>query len=267
MLREPIEIFIGYDDREREAYEVCRYSIGRRASVPVEIRKLDLTDLVGSGLYTRTTGVREGRYFDAVSDQPMATEFAISRFLVPWLARRRWAVFMDCDILAVEDIARILDGPMEIDGGRAPAVWCVKHEHHPPPGVKMDGQLQTAYRRKNWSSVMLFDASHPAHAALTPHFINGTPGRDLHGFCWLRDEEIGALDARWNWLAGHSDPNIDPALVHYTEGGPWFPEFAQPKIRRGIDEHWFERWRQERRLMDRIDVSALRRAMFPTGER
>ena len=50
--------------------------------------------------------------------------------------------------------------------------------------------------------------------------VNTLPGRELHALCWLKDDDIGALDPAWNWLVGHSDPSIDPKSVHFTEGVP-----------------------------------------------
>jgi hypothetical protein len=105
------------------------------------------------------------------------------------------------------------------------AVQVVKHDYAPPPGTKMDGQEQTRYARKNWSSVMLFNCDHPANKALTVDLINTVPGRDLHRFCWLEDHLIGDLDPKWNWLVGHSPADVDPGIVHFTEGTPAMPGY------------------------------------------
>jgi hypothetical protein len=88
------------------------------------------------------------------------------------------------------------------------------------------GQAQTRYARKNWSSVILSSTSTtPANRALTTDLVNSVPGRDLHRFCWLDDAQIGALEPKWNWLVGHSDPAIDPAIVHFTDGVPSMPGY------------------------------------------
>jgi hypothetical protein len=99
----------------------------------------------------------------------------------------------------------------------------------------MDAQAQVRYARKNWSSVMLFNLDHPANWTLTVELINKVPGRDLHRFCWLDDKYIGELDVKWNWLVGHSDPTINPSIVHFTEGGPWFADYC--------DVPYAEEWR------------------------
>ena len=55
---------------------------------------------------------------------------------------------------------------------------------------------------------------------LTIENINKYTGRELHQFCWLKDEEIGQLDEKWNWLEGHSSLEITPSVVHFTHGTP-----------------------------------------------
>ncbi len=117
------------------------------------------------------------------------------------------------------------------------AVYCVKHHHEPSRGLKMDGQEQTRYARKNWSSVCIWNCDHPANKALTVEVINTVPGRDLHRFFWLEDDLIGGLDPKWNWLAGHSSPDIDPAIVHFTDGTPSMPGYA--------DVPFADEWRRE----------------------
>lgn len=217
-----VSIYIGYDARQMDAYSVCRASVRRHLSFHegsmVPIGALALDDVRQDKLYWRktTTKRRGNQLWDVISDAPMATEFAISRFLTPHLARRGLALFMDSDMLArvdLMDLFRLVD-PKH-------AVTCVKHKHEPVPGVKMDGQMQTFYARKNWSSLMVFNCDHPSNRALTLDLINSVLGRDLHRFCWLNDSEIGELPAEWNFLVGHSDPSIDPKIVHFTDGTPF----------------------------------------------
>jgi lipopolysaccharide biosynthesis glycosyltransferase len=210
-------IWVGYDPRESEAFAVCRHSL-RRRSGNVPIHAVVLGDLRAAGLYSRPTSKRDSKLWDDISDAPMSTEFAISRFLVPHLAKRGWALFMDCDILARTDVNELFDM-----ADPRYAMMCVKHPNYiPKEAVKMDGQEQTRYLRKNWSSVMLFNCEHPWNQNLTVDLINSVPGRDLHRFCWLQNDLIGDLPMSWNWLVGTSDPEIVPDLVHFTSGGPWF---------------------------------------------
>jgi hypothetical protein len=235
-------IFVGYDPREQTAYEIAVQSVSRRLSRFIPIHGLVLDDLVGRGLYTRPTT----RHFtgaslttvmwDKISDAPMSTEHANARFLTKHLAGSGWALFMDGDMLARADIAQVFDG---LDPAKA--VYCVQHHHEPPAGLeKMDGQIQTAYARKNWSSFMLINCDHRSNRELTIELINALPGRDLHRFCWLADDEIGALDPKWNYLVGASPPLPDVAVAHFTLGLPDMPGYEECEF---ADEWWAERRR------------------------
>lgn len=215
-----LRLFIGWDGREAIAFHVLVHSILRRASRPVDIIPLRLDALRRQGLYRRPTLRRDGRLWDLRSDAPMATDFALTRFLVPHLAGHRgWAAFMDCDMLCLDDIALLFD----LADPRY-AIQCVQHDHRPRASVKMDGQCQVAYPRKNWSSLVLWNCAHPAHGSLTLDRVNSAPGRDLHRFDWLTDRQIGALPPGWNWLVGEQ-PRPDPLhIAHFTSGGPWFAQ-------------------------------------------
>jgi lipopolysaccharide biosynthesis glycosyltransferase len=229
-------IFIGFDPRETAAFAVCRQSIKNHITQPLPIRGLVLSDLKEQGLYWRPTERRLGKLYDVISEHEMATEFAISRFLVPHMVQSGWALFMDCDMMLRWNIARAFQG---LDGDKA--VYCVKHNHVPETAEKMDGQVQSRYARKNWSSFMIFNCGHQSNKKLTPEYVNSLPGRDLHRFCWLEDDEIGELPVEWNWLVGHSDPSVNPKNVHFTDGGPWFHNFENVPYAdewRGYLEKW-----------------------------
>lgn len=215
-------IWIGWDPREAAAFAVCRHSIKRHLSQDIPINGLVLDNLRARGLYSRPSQTRinsDGykQLWDTISDAPMATEFSNSRFLVPQLAVSGLALFMDCDMLARADLVELFD---YIESQPRKAVWCVKHRHEPTNTVKMDGQVQTIYARKNWSSVCVFDVVHPANRSLTLDVVNKATGRDLHRFFWLADCDIGELPVEWNWLAGHSTPSVVPKIVHHTDGSP-----------------------------------------------
>ena len=49
---------------------------------------------------------------------------------------------------------------------------CAQHDYQPKESTKMDGQRQTVYPRKNWSSMMLVNCSHPANKELTKELVN-----------------------------------------------------------------------------------------------
>jgi len=223
MTRKLMSVWIGFDPREASAFAVARHSI-KTFDRHIPVRGLILSDLQAQGLYYRQTQRRLGKMWDVISEAPMSTEFAISRFLIPAIVKKQkqseWHVFMDCDVLIRSNPNQLRD---QLDDSKA--VMCVKHDHVPIHGMKMDGQEQTRYARKNWSSVMAFNCDHPSNKALTVEMVNTLPGRDLHRFCWLKDDEIGELSPEWNYLVGHTQLNTEPKLVHFTNGGPWFEAF------------------------------------------
>lgn len=211
-----LKVYIGFDSAQPEAYAVAESSLRRRSSVPLSVTPLEATRLAAAGLLRRPTDVRGGRIYDFPSNAPCSTEFAISRFLVPLLAQRGMALFVDSDVVFLGDVAELV---MLFDHRKA--VQVVKHHHVPLAEQKMNGLEQLRYNRKNWSSVMLFNCDHHANRRLSLDDVNHRPGRDLHAFYWLDDEHIGALPPRWNWLVGEQEKPADVKLAHFTNGGPF----------------------------------------------
>lgn len=247
-------IYIGYDPREHRAVQVLMDSIERQASRPINVVTINALALRRVGLYRRAPHVDStcwgnppGRdMIDAFDGRPFSTDFSFSRFLVPFLNQLEgFALFMDCDMYFRSDPCELFDNFADPDG---PALWCVQHRYDGGgEQTKMYGCVQQAYSRKNWSSFVLYNCGHPAHHNLTADDVNTKPGRWLHNFQWLPDEQLGALPEAWNWLDGHSDPEIEPANVHFTSGGPWFSKEAglgydtwQPK--RDIDAKYCREW-------------------------
>jgi len=210
-------IWIGFDPRpaETQGFAVARQSIRRRLNAPIPIYGLSLNTLKLAGLYHRPIERRDGRLWDTISDAPMSTEFAISRFLVPYLAQQGWALFADADVMARANLMELFAA-----GDPGKACMVVKHSYTPATDVRLDGQVQTAYTRKNWSSVVLWNCNHPKTKALTPEVINRERGLWLHQFTWLDDGDIGELDPRWNHLVGDKPPDPAAKLVHFTNGTP-----------------------------------------------
>jgi hypothetical protein len=218
----PLRVFLGWDVAQMVAWNVAAFSLRCRASVGVDVQRLAIQTLRAQGLYTRPTTVQTIGYWDTISAAPMSTGHAIARFLVPHLCGYDgWALFADGDVLVRADVAALfaLADPTK-------ALQVVQHVHDPREAVKMTGHAQTTYARKNWSSVMLLNCAHPANRALTVALVNTVPGRDLHRFCWLTEDLIGPLPARWNVLIGEeTDP--DPAIAHFTRGVPDMPGYDQ----------------------------------------
>jgi len=218
-------VWVGWDPREAAAFAVACETAKSYMTRPIPVYGLLLSDLIKSGLYKRQIEYRPSAadkpiMWDVVSDAPMSTEHACARFWVPMLAKTGWAMFVDGDVLFRGNVARLFE---ELDPSKA--VYCVQHKHEAAPGTKMDGQIQTAYSRKNWTSVMIWNVDHVANKALTIDVLNNTPGRDLHRLFWLDDSEIGELDQAWNVLVGYTDPNVSAKIAHFTSGTPDMPGF------------------------------------------
>lgn len=205
-----LRVFIGYDSREPVAYHVAAHTVLTTASGPVAIMPLVQSQLRTAGLYTRERGNTE------------ATEFSMTRFLVPYLSGYEGvSVFMDCDVVVRGDVVGLVRDLMA-QPASSTAVWVAQHDYVPKASVKMDGQTQTTYPRKNWSSVMVF-ANVRCHM-LTPTYVNEASGLELHRFLWLQDPQIGSLPLEWNWLVEEYPHHDRAKILHYTNGGPWFAE-------------------------------------------
>lgn len=196
-----LRIFVGYDKNEVAAYHVLVHSIISRSSLPVSITPLKLEQLP----LTRKR------------DPKQSTEFAFSRFLVPWLCEFKGkALFMDCDMLCRGDIVDLF-----AQFNDKMAIQVVKHDYTPKTEKKFLDQVQTRYEKKNWSSVMLFNNERCKE--LTVDYVDNSSGLELHQFNWLwRQNLIGDLTKDWNHLVGEYNPNPNAKLVHFTLGGPYF---------------------------------------------
>ena len=225
-------VYVGFDPNEIMAVNAAVASIRLQSlDGPYDIRHLSLSHLSAQNLYLRPTERRDNHLWDVISEAPMTTEHAIARFFVPLLCDYRgWAVFMDGDVLVRRSLSELF-----ALADHTKAIQVVQHPPMTSAIDKKDGQPQTLYTRKNWSSVMLFNNAHPSNRKLTLDLLNGVPGRDLHRFCWLVDSEIGALPPEWNYLVGVSDPQADPAIVHYTLGCPKPPSSNLP-----FAAEWFQ---------------------------
>lgn len=211
-----INIFIGYDPREAICYSVCSNSILRNATVPLTISPLNLKNLP--------------MYQETHSDG--STEFSYSRFLVPYLMDYQgWAIFLDGDMVVNSDIRELVElaDPTK-------SVMCVQHNYQTKASIKFLNSTNRNYKRKNWSSVVLYNCAHPSNRILTPSLIESSTGTFLHQFAWLADDEIGGLPKEWNWLADEYGENDQAKLVHYTLGAPCFEDYKNTPMA----DRWFK---------------------------
>lgn len=219
-----LPIHIGWDAREAIAADVCRFSLLRRSTIPLHVRYLKLDGLRNARLYSRESWQNGGQRFDVIDEKPFSTDFSFSRFLVPALCQYDgWALAVDCDFLFLADIAELF----ALRDDRYAVMVC-KQDHQPIETTKMDNQIQTAYPRKNWSSLMLFNCAHEATRGLTPFDVNNRPGSYLHRLEWCPDEAIGALPPQWNFIDGTTAG--EPKAVHYSAGGPWFDGYRDVRF-------------------------------------
>jgi lipopolysaccharide biosynthesis glycosyltransferase len=217
-----LNIYIGYDPKEIAAYQVCAHSIIRNASQPVSISPLNIRHISG---FTNT-------------DYKASTEFAFTRFLVPYLSGYKgWSLFMDCDMLVRSDISKLFDCKNDMYD-----VMVVKHQYKPKEGDKFLNQEQTTYEKKNWSSVMLFN--NEACQRLTKHYVNTSSGLHLHQFEWAN--VIGPLPKSWNHLVGEYSKFSDADIAHFTLGGPYFRESQNCEY---ADE-WWQVWQESNSVLD-----------------
>lgn len=236
-----LHVFIGYDGREAICTDVAAYSIRHRTSADIKFHFLKHRDLRKAGYFARPWLVdgATGEFLDLIDSRKFSTEFSHTRFLVPELMGfKGWALFMDADMIFLSDIENLFSFCDDKF-----AAMCVKHNHIPTEKIKMDGREQLKYFRKNWSSFVLWNCSHPANRGLTKERVNFMKGSDLHSFSWLTDNLIGALPFSYNYISGVS-PKMPPEsggrpdVIHFTDGGPWFSECQDvPYAGMWVDEY------------------------------
>jgi lipopolysaccharide biosynthesis glycosyltransferase len=200
-----IKLYVGFDPKEAIAYHVFIQSVIKNSSAPIQITPLALSLL--------------DEFKETHNDR--SNDFIYSRFLTPYLNNfEGWAIFADGDMICNADIMELIN---LADPDKAVSV--VKHNYKTKFKKKYLGNINEDYPRKNWSSVILWNCSHPKHKILTPSFVAQQTGKFLHRFSWLEDYEIGELPIEWNWLAIEYEANPNAKLIHYTLGTPCFKDF------------------------------------------
>jgi hypothetical protein len=229
-----LRLFIGFDPVESVAWHTMAHSIMQRSSRPVAFIPVNKSNL--ASVYTRPR------------DPKQSNEFSFTRFLVPYLSGYQgYAAFFDCDMMLRTDIAELFE---IAEKSPDKAVHVVQHDYEPRDDVKYLDTVQYRYPRKNWSSVVLWNCGHPDNKVVTPELVNHASAMDLHRFTWLRDDQIGSLDIRWNWLVGeYAEPPLDVKNVHWTVGGPYFHEYRHADFA----EEWFAEMRRMTYCMQRGD--------------
>ena len=202
-----MKVYVGYDSSnygQEVAYRVCKRSI-QNHNAKAEVFPIKMRDLRAANIYNRP------------HDDKQSTEFTYTRFLTPFLNRYSEKVlFCDSDFLWKCNIEEVLNFIKEHQ-----SIACVQHEYTDCQNkTKMDGLKQEWYPRKNWSSLMLFNASHEDCKKLTKEVISTESPKYLHRMEWTTDDNIGSIPIEYNYLVGYySSPS--PKALHFTDGGPW----------------------------------------------
>ena len=217
-----INIAIGFDQREAVAYHTFVQSILAKTTQPISF-----IPIVPSILKDFTNSHQDG-----------SNSFTYSRFLSPWLMGfNSWVIFADSDMICREDIAKLWELR-----DKDKALLVVKHNYQTKSPVKYLGNKNENYPRKNWSSLILWNCSHPKNKILTPEFVSSKLGSYLHRFQWLQDDEIGSLPIEWNWLTTEYPDNYNAKLLHYTLGTPCFKDYRNSPMS--------DVWHEERSKMN-----------------
>lgn len=203
-------VWVGYDPLEDAAAKMLAHSVRSRTEMDIKIIPIVRDQLLAHDLCTRPI------------DPKGSTQFSITRFMVPALMRNNGVgIFFDCDMLVTRDIRELFDlfDPEH-------AVQVCKHDYVPKSATKMGGLPQTAYPRKNWSAMVIYNCNHPSTQRLTQEIVETETPQFLHRFAWLKDAEIGGLPLEYNFLVEEMEPPEKglPFNIHHTLGAPIFRE-------------------------------------------
>lgn len=220
-----VRLFTGYDAREADGWHAF------------------IQSLIDTSTNYRLMPPLSGEQKDG------SNAFTYQRFTVPELCN--WsgpAIFVDAaDMLLRADISELAD---MFD--KSKAVQVVKHDYRTRHARKYVGTEMEAdnpdYDRKNWSSVILWNAGHLAHFKARKQIraaIERGDGKFLHRFGWLEDKLIGDLPVDWNWLCDEFGERETAKLLHWTAGYPGFKHYANAPM----SAHWHDSartWHSER---------------------
>lgn len=201
------KVFIGWDPAQQEAAEVCKYTLLKHSTIPLQVNFLRLKDLETQKLIWKR---------DALA----TSETTLSRFLVPHLSNfQGWSVYVDPDYVFQGDIREVFQAM-----DQRYACMVVKTPYKPKSETRLDGRNTAVYPRKCWSSFILYNCSHIKTKQLVPEYVHNASPNHLHRFEWTAGNEIGGLGLEWQFIPGHTDTGILQGpikAIHFTEGGPW----------------------------------------------
>lgn len=197
-----MRVFIGHDSTQEINSRACTHSLNRHGVDPDWV---DLKRMRKMG-YTRK--------------EDGSTEFAYTRFLVPYLCGYKgYAIFCDSDFIW-RDSPELM-APWVED---AP-VYCVQHpKMEVASNTKFRGNKNEWYPRKWWSSMMVFNCEHPDIIQnLTLENVNSKSPAWLHRMEWA--SSVGSIPQEYNHLVRYYEHNEDAVAIHFTEGTPMYHEY------------------------------------------
>lgn len=208
-LQNKFNVYIGYDSTHKGLEDLCQFAIEERClSENLPVPKINILNHRDIEVYDRP-----------YSQQ--STEFTYSRFLVPYLENYEgYSIFIDNDILLTEGQIYTFFMHLNLDD----AVACVKYPSFDAVGTKFKQQKNVSYDKKLWSSLMVFNNSHPDCKKLSPHVVNTETGKYLHQFEWT--DKISNIPDAYILTSGYDTEHEKPGhlAVHYTNGGPWIQD-------------------------------------------
>jgi hypothetical protein len=212
-----IHVWVGYDEREAVGFPVLCHSVLSRTKAEVAFHPVRGNKVIGS------------------------TKFNAGRFEVAKKSGYRgWHVWCESDMLFLADIEELISLADPYCGAMV-----VKHNYKTKFPTKFLGASNPDYERKNWTSLMLINATNMAWQRIETGYSDrsGQPWtlQDMHRLRFLEEDRIGELPVEWNHLVSEYAPNPKAKLAHYTIGLPIWPEYK--------DCEFADQWRADRAAM------------------
>ncbi|AOB32567.1 glycosyl transferase [Bordetella sp. H567] len=217
-MQDAMEIFVGCDPNngDLEQMMVLEYSLRKHASLPVHIHWMRLTRDPGSPWFCDPATGQGWR------TETWSTPFSALRWSLPaCMDYQGRALYMDADMLVLDDIARVWTMPMAEDAVMAArrngnewlycvTLWdCARARHHLPALQEMRADPKAHRRLKQYFS------RHP--------------------------RLIQPLDTRYNCVDGEGCAASEIGILHYSDMSTQFSHrHALARRRAEGGEHWYD---------------------------
>lgn len=215
---ETVRIFVGCDpnDCDLEQMMVLDHSLRKHATLPLDIHWMQLSTDPGSRWYSNPAtdeGWRTERW---------ATPFSGFRWAIPAACGFEGrALYMDTDMIALDDIARLWRAPMI-----QPAVVLARPEK---PFFRFCVSLwDCAGAKLHLRALEALQREPDAHARSTQYFKR-------------HPDLVGTIDPAWNNVDGENLPLDRIRVLHYSDMGTQFSHGRSlPRLAGEGKAHWFD---------------------------